>query len=474
MKLTSQIIIFLLLAAMALATSFFIDKCSLSYLLYLVFLLCFSYPFLRSGEKDFLEVIYWMTIYFFISQGARIFVLMIGESPWLDPYPAGSAEYFSLVNRIILYDSLALMSLYLGYYIKWGGEIGKSFPVVELDIQKKTLIIFLFAGLIHKIIFQYYYFKYIASTGVDLLDANAVTQSNIEEGGRGLLSFFGIFFDASFYLALYLFYKNHREWWLKLFILCYIGTIVAGFLIVGSKSAIIYLIIGAMIFRNYLKRRLKSLKILLLMIPLVLLSPLLWYYRAFGLQDLPGLVKNLQLVLTEPYLIIEPFLSRSFGADMFFLIIAKTPQEYPFTYGATFLKALWAWIPRQWWVDKPWSLGVDFNHTYLLHAFQEGASVSPSLIGEFYMNFHVVGIVVGFFLLGLAAKVLYQSCVLNKPNLVGLYLYFSLFQAFVQGLEGPFSDHFVYLQFFRLIPLFVLLIVFKGHRVQHKMAVENQ
>jgi hypothetical protein len=71
----------------------------------------------------------------------------------------------------------------------------------------------------------------------------------------------------------------------------------------------------------------------------------------------------------------------------------------PFAYGATV--PLWALIPRAVWPDKPEVGGSgDVVSEFTGIRFAEGTSVGTGQVLEFYVNFGIPGVVVGFFGLG--------------------------------------------------------------------------
>jgi len=58
-------------------------------------------------------------------------------------------------------------------------------------------------------------------------------------------------------------------------------------------------------------------------------------------------------------------------------------------------------VPRSIWPDKPLSLSLEFGHTYLSSFFEGSATYySPTLLGDAYMNFGPLGIVLVFSVLG--------------------------------------------------------------------------
>jgi hypothetical protein len=71
----------------------------------------------------------------------------------------------------------------------------------------------------------------------------------------------------------------------------------------------------------------------------------------------------------------------------------------PFAYGATV--PLWALIPRAAWPDKPGVGGSgDVVSEFTGIRFAEGTSVGVGQVAEFYINFGIPGVLVGFFGLG--------------------------------------------------------------------------
>lgn len=451
----------------ALLSCFILEKNTLSYILFVFLVALTIFPAFKSKKFDVFEIINWMVLYFFISMGLRMVPIFYNKSLYL--YGYGTNDYFKTVNMVLFCSALALIGLYAGYYCQIGQRIAGRMPLIKLHFSKKRIILYLLVGALVNLLVFIVYIRNLESSGINIKSAHDVTVSNIVEGGRGLYTVLGNLFAGTMLLSVYLYLCWKKKIWVNFFFLVNIGLVVLNFVFVGSKGNVIYLVLTIMICYHYCVKNIKFIKIALYLFPIILLSPFIWFYRAFGLQNLPGLFQRvLEVVTREPFLIVEPFLSRSFGADMFFLIVDKTPSEYPFRYGKTFLSAIWALVPRQVWRGKPWSLGVQFNSTYLAHASMPESSVAPSLIGEFYLNFHILGIVVGFFLLGIMARFVFDYCIKRNTGFEGVCLYLFFFPILVQGLEGPLTDHFVYFPFFKVISLLVLFFVFKGKILREK------
>jgi oligosaccharide repeat unit polymerase len=105
-------------------------------------------------------------------------------------------------------------------------------------------------------------------------------------------------------------------------------------------------------------------------------------------------------------------------------IINSVPEKIPFQYGGTYLALIYAPIPRTLWPEKPAvSLGKDISHKVYGYSQKNQSGVPPGMPAELYVNFGYTGILVGFFLVGILLKKLYNSFefekgILNKNRIV--------------------------------------------------------
>ena len=66
-------------------------------------------------------------------------------------------------------------------------------------------------------------------------------------------------------------------------------------------------------------------------------------------------------------------------------ILANTDRAL--RYGSTFLSVLTNPIPREWWPEKPDTGGVVFTYDYALDEWRGLSNLTPTIIGEFIINF---------------------------------------------------------------------------------------
>ena len=88
---------------------------------------------------------------------------------------------------------------------------------------------------------------------------------------------------------------------------------------------------------------------------------------------------------------------RSGSQSTFFAILAKVPQEEEMLYGKTYLEWGLRFVPRQFWPEKPRGVDVQANQTF----YGSDWGLPAGAVGEAYWNFHLPGVLVVFFLMGI-------------------------------------------------------------------------
>jgi hypothetical protein len=136
-----------------------------------------------------------------------------------------------------------------------------------------------------------------------------------------------------------------------------------------------------------------------------------WRGFAWSVSDLQeaGLLLAARFSLRD----IPDFLVSGAISDIrtFVLIAHHYGNDVPLRYGATLLRIFTQFVPRAFWPAKPLDLGVELGR------LSNPLSISGTPAGfvpEMYLNFHVVGVLIGTFLLGLAMNFIYQSWVLSS------------------------------------------------------------
>ena len=89
----------------------------------------------------------------------------------------------------------------------------------------------------------------------------------------------------------------------------------------------------------------------------------------------------------------------------FSTIVSLTGSATPFENGSTYVHAAGVFVPRMFWPDKPpMKVGNIVGRKYdFISNLDEKTNISPSIMGEMYMNFGAPGVLLGMFVWGLVA-----------------------------------------------------------------------
>jgi len=138
----------------------------------------------------------------------------------------------------------------------------------------------------------------------------------------------------------------------------------------------------------------------------------------------------------------RPFVEGHYMFDI--TTLAKTIQGVPgqmdFQYGKTLFTWLVMPIPRSMWEEKPRALGQLVGEAfYNRPSGIVGGGVPPPLVADFYLNFHVVGVVVGMFLFGVVVKAVYAFVNINENNILACIMYAILLLTIISMFNGGVS-----------------------------------
>jgi hypothetical protein len=121
-----------------------------------------------------------------------------------------------------------------------------------------------------------------------------------------------------------------------------------------------------------------------------------------------------------------------------FVLITHAYGNYlPLKYGETFLRLITQFIPRTLWPNKPYDLGTEIVGLYIQGSL---SGMPPSFLGEMYMNFGYLGVIIGSGILGILLAKLYINWMLNKTTLMGLLFYAILLPRIFIGVSSTFAN----------------------------------
>ena len=243
--------------------------------------------------------------------------------------------------------------------------------------------------------------------------------------------------------------KKLTSWQLIFFFIAVVYTITNK-LVSGSLTPLVLLFIffGVLFWSN--KRRMPLYLIILTVIIVLLLNPVKHEFRknTWYSQD-PSVSLNTKITLLGK-VIKEHYLDKNIAKEvindstvttrishisLFAYTISATPQYIPHWHGDTYGTLWTSYIPRFLWPAKPQaSIGQDFGHRYfLLQPYDKGTSINLPWLVEFYINFGILGVMAGMFIVGIFFRIVLEK--LSVPvqarmeYVLAVTITFSLFNA---------------------------------------------
>jgi len=419
---------------------------SLTYLLvFLLFSVC-SIPILihiRIKTFDLLEPIYIVLILYFLYFGIRtVFILL--SPPYISTAPnLDTVSDMHIINLALLYTIVGIIFMIIGYYSRLPAVICKVIPRIKFIWNErkaiKRIYILYFIGLFFRLF---------------IIQQGLLVRFGVRQVPVALVNIMQIFGQISLYAyALYAVYffsvKGRRPSIISGLIILF--SEVGFAFISGWKGNFIILMFILLIAYHYglYKIRIRSLLISLIVV-LLIVFPLVNTYRYIypivvqgenvSVFTVRGFFRVAKAVLErmKEYSPMEyiafsfgDFINRFAGIDSLSVTIKRTPEAMNFQYGRT-ISWLFLWpIPRIIFPDKPdLSLGRVFGVKYWgwpEEPWYGNAAITQ--IGEFYLNFHLLGIILGMFLSGIIYKLSYlyfvKRGILDKR--VSIFLYSFIF-----------------------------------------------
>jgi len=117
-------------------------------------------------------------------------------------------------------------------------------------------------------------------------------------------------------------------------------------------------------------------------------------------------------------------------------IMAAIPKYLDYQYGATLLRIVYLWIPRQIWPAKPVTVDTTVGMAVFGAKTYGAGAVPPGLIAEMYWNFWIPGIIVGCFAVGYLLKIIYTQFRRYDTNRNIVILYVTCFMSMGGGFMG--------------------------------------
>ena len=433
--------------------------------LYLITLIPSSLNIIDKNNIFFLLVIYFLF-------GSLLFVLFIKHKVEVfEPIVVISAIYYlmfiitpilNIINQDTTFFGMSTSSstikasliFFIGYisfllgYFKYGKSKNKKSDNINIYGEGKRDTVIIISIIIWTIgfIFNSIYvlskgtnFIYMITMGM-LGEVNQTASVNTPLGFVGMFGFLMI--GSWMYIGQYSHSKTIR---IVTYILMFFSFGVRGF------RFILVIIIMAPIILYYIKRNRKPKLFTIISLILIIITMIGFIglnrtsIRTGGGMTLDGF--GLEIIIKS--------LNDNFSQyKTFYLMVDRIPRLAPHSWGVkTFLNPIIMIIPRMFWPGKI-SLGSD-SDVFLNDAARIAGSAYPN-IGEFYMDFGIIGVIVFMFLFGKMCGTMVKFKNRKNSN-INTYIAYSIFVPTTLQLviRGHMATN-LYLVIFLFAPIFII------------------
>ncbi|MCL5004512.1 MAG: hypothetical protein M1170_01030, partial [Patescibacteria group bacterium] len=143
--------------------------------------------------------------------------------------------------------------------------------------------------------------------------------------------------------------------------------------------------------------------------------------------------------------------------DQFAVFSRIIEMDEPLLYGKSLLNFFISLGPPRFiWTNKPViSGGSDFGHRSGLLAPEVKSTVGVTMVGDWYMNFGLIGIILGMFFMGVLFRLIYEYFIKRAAtSLSGVMIYGILWFNIIKGMEDWIAPVYA-----GLVKIFVLLLI---------------
>jgi hypothetical protein len=205
----------------------------------------------------------------------------------------------------------------------------------------------------------------------------------------------------------------------------------------GSKEAVLVAPMMAALTAILYRRRVRARWILLGILALAMLYPTAVFFRqvilagntlsaAHALRDPGQTLRRVSAYLSgqraDEYLSegLESTGQRIDTLGVTSVIVRDTPSRVAFQNGRTLGLFFVAFVPRALWPDKP---NISIGQ-WITDVYGSGpeiiSSTAPNTVGDYYLNFGLIGVIGGLFFLGMLLRITHECLLHERPTAAGM------------------------------------------------------
>ena len=392
------------------------------YLLLTLSLFLLLLPILNVWKRrgDIFEPVFLTSLTFFMYFWLRSVYALIWGTPLLGN-PPFHRETIETWNITWLYLISAYILFLLGYYCRIGMRLANIFTripsswssarakvvipgMLTIGLGSCAILVQMFGGL-----------SYFFSNKVETFMTRGT-------GPFFLLSLVGVSFSVE---CVYIFYLiSPRRALLVAFVFLLLLTIGVGYAIGIKGGGIIFPLFSLLLSYHYLKKRLTLKHLILFIVLIIMIFPIFIAQRAT--TDISLMIPLAFEAYAEPLLMLDIFVGRFMGFDPLVYAIRDTPTVMDYQYGRTMLDMFVAWIPQKLWPNKPiYAFGRVFPQVYFGQS-ENCSTIGPTILGEAYINFHMIGIIFVSLFSGILFRTVYVGLVKYNHGPAGIFIYVTI------------------------------------------------
>lgn len=383
------------------------------------------------SKQNWFEPIFFIQLPYLGYVFSSIYAALFRDGQVLNYYNGTFYDTSSLMIIALLYTILGLLSCYFGYYF-----IGKTRWVDNkirsryLNIDNHAVLVkqhnrLMILTVICTIIGLISYAFFIESVGGLANYWQNINRRITVGNSRYVLNLIQLLPICSWLLLAYA-WRLKRFQLISIFYFLFVNLIQ---LSLGARLPLVFNIISAIVIWWFTQRKAKVPYIRFIIVALIAIFVLVGMrsYRFISpsqTQSLDSVYSELSSSYSVENIIDQTLGTRDFtDINILAHILGETPQLIPYQFGKSFIMLPAYAIPRAIWPEKPDRLDVMI--TKRLFRIDTSSGILPGIISELYLNFGVIGIVFGMFVLGCLAYLLKRFLleVLTTQDIFGLILY---------------------------------------------------
>lgn len=388
-------------------------------------LMAAALPLLLQGRNRLVEPVSFVVLITAIGLTGKAFYICLGPAERVGFLLLGKEPRELLFAALVMTAGLLTLSLgYLMGNVRWRVPgLGRLTRGVW-DVRKTTAVagMLVIVGLFSFVLFTMQLdFNFRGLSDLSSKRFVAVEGSNLP-GSLGYLRWGATLIEIGFYLAFAHWAASRKR------LLSFSGGVVVALaltasiypIFTSSRMTIMMMIVRMVLVWMCLRGEPRPRSVLALVaLGFMIIGPMLAFRR--GLADWEGVGGHLGVArLLEETVGSRHFLDLTKTAH----VLAAVPGEMDYQYGRTLLTWLVAPVPRAVWPDKP-AVNVGQELGPALFETNARTGVPPGMVGELYLNFGLLGVLVGLLAVGLLLRSLYATL---EPHLAtpGVALVYAL------------------------------------------------